>query len=361
MQKLFLTSDALPHGGDNRARIASWQDAYGDRFGSVAMSYRKDAPFSANCLFAAFGNLGFMSFNGTLERVSRTSRNVSADPRDDFLIGFPAGGAEATVIQRGRDIRCRPGQVVITSNAEPMETRVGQGSTIAWLGLSVPRAKLLDVIVGAEDLVSTPLDAGAPTMRHLTRYLAMLAAPDVTDGDPSLGAHVERTLLDLVALALGAHRDDAYLAGERGLAAARLQDILIIIGQGFADPGFAAAGVARRLGVSTRYVNALVHDTGRSFAERVMELRLQKARQMLTDMHHDRLKVIDIAFACGFNEVSYFNRCFRRRFGATPSSLRGGDNRAGPDDQAGPATAAAWLNGPAEGDARANVSGITRC
>ena len=54
-----------------------------------------------------------------------------------------------------------------------------------------------------------------------------------------------------------------------------------------------------------------------------MELRLQKARGMLSDPHHDRLKISDIAYACGFNEVSYFNRCFRRRFGATPGQFRG--------------------------------------
>ena len=31
----------------------------------------------------------------------------------------------------------------------------------------------------------------------------------------------------------------------------------------------------------------------------------------------------DIAFDCGFNDLSYFNRCFRRRFGLTPTAARG--------------------------------------
>jgi AraC-like DNA-binding protein len=68
----------------------------------------------------------------------------------------------------------------------------------------------------------------------------------------------------------------------------------------------------------------LLHETGRTFSERVMELRLQKARGMLSDPHHDRLKISDVAYASGFNEVSYFNRCFRRRFGVTPGQFRGG-------------------------------------
>ena len=44
---------------------------------------------------------------------------------------------------------------------------------------------------------------------------------------------------------------------------------------------------------------------------------------MLADRCHDGMKVSDIALACGFNEVSYFNRCFRRRFGASPTQYRG--------------------------------------
>jgi AraC-like DNA-binding protein len=66
-------------------------------------------------------------------------------------------------------------------------------------------------------------------------------------------------------------------------------------------------------------------DTGASFTDRVLELRLQKARAMLADPRHDRLRVSEIAYACGFNDISYFNRSFRRRFGASPLQHRGGD------------------------------------
>jgi AraC-like DNA-binding protein len=45
---------------------------------------------------------------------------------------------------------------------------------------------------------------------------------------------------------------------------------------------------------------------------------------MLISRQHDRLKVSEIAYACGFNEISYFNQAFRRRFGASPTQFRGG-------------------------------------
>ena len=62
--------------------------------------------------------------------------------------------------------------------------------------------------------------------------------------------------------------------------------------------------MASKLRVTPRYVQKLLHDTGSSFTERVLELRLQKARAMIASPHHDRLMVREIASTCGFNEVS---------------------------------------------------------
>jgi len=129
-------------------------------------------------------------------------------------------------------------------------------------------------------------------------------------------------LVDLIGLALGARGDPAEIAVTRGLRSARLHDILSTIKSGFHDPAFSSLSVAQRLGLSRRYVNDLLAESGSSFAERVLEMRLHKARTLLMDAAHDRLKVSEIAWRCGFNEVPYFNRRFRLRFGMTPTDLR---------------------------------------
>ena len=114
----------------------------------------------------------------------------------------------------------------------------------------------------------------------------------------------------------------------RGLRAMRLHDILAAIKSGFHDPAFSSQSVAQRLGLSRRYVNDLLAESGSSFAERVLEMRLHKARAMLLDARHDRLKISEIAWTCGFNEVPYFNRRFRLRYGITPTDLREGVRRS---------------------------------
>lgn len=47
-------------------------------------------------------------------------------------------------------------------------------------------------------------------------------------------------------------------------------------------------------------------------------------RKMLTSRRFDGHRIIDIALACGFADISYFNRAFRARYGVTPSDVRNG-------------------------------------
>ena len=47
-----------------------------------------------------------------------------------------------------------------------------------------------------------------------------------------------------------------------------------------------------------------------------------RAHRMLTDPRYVARSISAIAFEAGFGDLSYFNRTFRRRYGATPSDVR---------------------------------------
>jgi AraC-like DNA-binding protein len=117
-------------------------------------------------------------------------------------------------------------------------------------------------------------------------------------------------------------RHPAAASQQRGLRAARIADILAEIENGFSDPGFSTRAVAVRLGLSVRYVQDLMKVSGVNITERIQELRLQKAHAILIHDHSCMQRISEVAAACGFNEVSHFHRCFRRRFGATPARFR---------------------------------------
>jgi AraC-like DNA-binding protein len=103
----------------------------------------------------------------------------------------------------------------------------------------------------------------------------------------------------------------------RGAAEGRADDF----GKALHGAGFLGAETCRAAGLSERYVNELLYEAGASFTMRLLELRLRKAAELLAQPTERRIS--DIAFACGFNDLSYFNRCFRSRFGLTPAAARG--------------------------------------
>jgi AraC-like DNA-binding protein len=98
--------------------------------------------------------------------------------------------------------------------------------------------------------------------------------------------------------------------------------VLADIARRSGNPGLDLDNVAARLGLSRRSVQRLLEETGKSFTVHLTERRLDRAYAMLGDRARANLKIIDIALAAGFANLSHFNRLFRARFGETPSSAR---------------------------------------
>ncbi len=63
----------------------------------------------------------------------------------------------------------------------------------------------------------------------------------------------------------------------------------------------------------------LKHHSGMSPTHFINELRLQRAGMLL---HSTTREISDIATSCGFDNLSYFYRLFRERFGKAPRSFR---------------------------------------
>ncbi|WP_378952628.1 helix-turn-helix transcriptional regulator [Mesorhizobium sp. ANAO-SY3R2] len=247
---------------------------------------------------------------------------IAIDPqRNKFAIsnGVNNGDTMLSGTQVGRDYSVSKGEAALVSASEALKM-TGSDKNI-WANVVVPRAVLADAFAHIDDRLALSIGADNEALDMLKRYCRFLdTGPAIAS--PDLITHVTETIVDLIGLATGAKGEAAELAGLRSLRAARLQAILNKIRDSFADPSVSAQGVAQQLRLSVRYVHDLLQETGMSFAERILELRLQKAHRMLSDRRNDRMLISEIALLSGFSDVSYFNRCFRRRFGSTPSSTR---------------------------------------
>lgn len=112
--------------------------------------------------------------------------------------------------------------------------------------------------------------------------------------------------------------------GGSALRAAHLAAIRRDMVMHFRDPDLTIAALAARRRISPRYLEMLFAPTGETPSAALSRLRLEAARSRLADPARRGERIAAIAFACGFRELSSFNRAFRRRYGVVPGELRGG-------------------------------------
>ena len=242
-------------------------------------------------------------------------RSEFADGNDRLLINL---GGPAVATQFGREIALERGDAIAFSGADRGILTTLQTGRITTL--EFPQGALIPLLENPRRTCAHRIPNQSLPLRLLRGYIqaARMADSGHAPGLPSLAiAH----LYDLAAMALGAAREAQEMAIGRGVRAARLHaiksDILAHI-----DRDVSANALAARHRVSARYIRMLFEGDGTSISEFVREERLKRARSMLLSPRFASRKIAEVAYAVGFNDLSYFNRTFRRRFGHSPSEMR---------------------------------------
>lgn len=62
-----------------------------------------------------------------------------------------------------------------------------------------------------------------------------------------------------------------------------------------------------------------IHHTGKSFTDYLIDIRIGNAARMLIDTD---MTIAEICYSCGYNNLSNFNRLFKRKKGCTPREFR---------------------------------------
>ena len=327
MPKVEFSSDQLPSHLNDKARFRLWHDIWMEQLGKAEMKHAEDKPFYTASKNILLGELSVSRFATTTEHYVRTRKHVAND-RDDILVGFYRSPQPQLWTVGSQGFELKQGSVVAFNVAQPVSSFTN-GLT-AWNLASIPRAQILKLVPHADHRPAMLLNPANPAVRHLDRTVDFLLDANEVCEDQELIRHAQAMLGDLIALALGARGEVGEVAAERGLRAARQRELIAIIEKRFAEPSLSITTIAAALNLSRRYASDLLLESGSTFSERVLQLRLQKARAMLSDVRYDDTRVSDIAFACGFNEVTYFNRRFRAQFGCSPTQYRMGTNQAEP-------------------------------
>ena len=185
----------------------------------------------------------------------------------------------------------------------------------------VDKESLADLLPRGAELGFARYEATNPVLSLIKGYLPVLTRPEASLA-PEATDLAGRHLVDLIALLLRPSPDGQEIIAGRGLKAVRTRAVLDLIDRLHARPELSAATVGRELGLSSRHVHRLLEETPKTFHEHVLERRLCHAHARLVDPHAEPQPVAEIARACGFADPAHFSRCFRVRFGDTPSGVR---------------------------------------
>jgi AraC-like DNA-binding protein len=311
-----LSTDLLPAHLNDRQRYMTFAELFEHFSNTGELDPADDVPFKASMNSISIGTTLIGRCDGTFKKVRREKRQILATNDDRYCLARNAQPNDAWVVHRGREFRLRPGSMAILKLDETF-AGVDGSSHKRFTNVHLPMLALKAMVNNIDDIVGVELAAGGALS------LAMDYSELVLDNDKvaeEAGPLVAAHLLDLVALGLGSQGDHAETARGRGLREVRLTQVLLILNERFAEPDFSAHKLATAAGLSERYVNELLFEAGASFSTRLLELRLRKVVDLLAQS--DQRRISEIAFACGFNDLSYFNRCFRRRFGLTPTAAR---------------------------------------
>jgi len=315
-----LSTDMLPPGLDERQRIrlfAEWVKRFSD---SADFDPAGDVRFRATMRSTYVGSTILGHCDGTFTGVRRERRHVLDSQDDRYCLTRNIGALDAQVSLRDMEFTVRPGALTLLRLDEPFQS-ADRSSRTQFTCIYLPADALRAAVPGVDDMVGCELESGGALSLAMDYGDMVLKHPAAVD---EAGMAIATHLLDLASIGLGARGDLALKARRGGLRAVSLKAVLMILQKRFAEADFSAQKLAAAAGLSERYVNELLYEAGANFTVRLNELRLRKAAELLAN---GAGRVSDIAFDCGFNDLSYFNRCFRRRFGLTPTAARG-SNRA---------------------------------
>ncbi len=309
-------------------RVRSWHEVFDRSISRRELSPLSEGPFHMQVTVSNLWDAGPPGERRSAVCVQRMrftagfsawrSRELLADGNDDIVLYIHRAGRRV-LSQLGRETEVEPGRGLLASNADTSTITVPDPSCFTCI--AVPRKPLTALVPGLEDLLARPLSGDSGVLQLLGSYLAVLERETEMD-TPELRQTVIAHIYDLVAVALGAARDQLEIAKGRGIRAARIQAIKADIARNLVDGEVSAGALAARHGVTPRYIHKLFESEGTTLSKFVLGQRLSRVHRMLTDFRNADRTIGALAYDAGFNDLSSFNHAFRRCYGATPSDVR---------------------------------------
>ncbi len=263
------------------------------------------------------GELLLLTIKGNAIRL-RDRMAAGAADGSAFVALYVSSGGETLCQDRGADsAKASDGDLIVRSVSGRGEVHFEGGGQIVCLVLPWTKPSLSlppgGAVIGRE--------AAGPLCSLLWSLIASLTdSLNLPSTDISTTTEV---ICGLIQLAFdNPLKDDdrpRFRFSEWASYSAQIEPYLL---ENFANPFLTPKMMADDFGISVRYLSKLMQDDETTFRKRLTDIRLKACRNFLADPLNRTINVAEIAFNCGFNDLSQFNRQFKLSYSTTPTRLR---------------------------------------
>ena len=295
-----------------RERFSFWREVVCQAVLNVATEAPPDR-FWARISGRGFGELRFAAFDSSGHDIVRDKEHLASGPSDNYLISLQRKG-RCRIAQGGDAFILDPGEIAIVDGQEPF--RVSFPDPVSRILAVVPKKTLDARAPWLRKLPRRKIAAGSKFAELTRLHLLELA----TSRHELSGTEVDLltdSLYNLLALSL-THESSANTR----LPGPQLAAIVAFCRHNLGNPELSPRMVAAHFGISVRTLHSRFEQAGRTFTRWVIDNRLEASRIALRDPARRALSISEIAYHCGFNDLSHFDKAFRARYDRTPRGWR---------------------------------------
>ncbi|WP_028745757.1 helix-turn-helix domain-containing protein [Rhizobium mesoamericanum] len=239
--------------------------------------------------------------------VQRGVKSIRQDPGEHLFLLIQDEG-HCRVEQGEHSARLAPGDMFLVDSVRP-SSFVYDGERSSQLSVHMPRGEML------HRFGKTCTD-GVAISRDDPLWLAMRAVITKMLKEPGVSTQLGEAMLSL----LGAYLHSIKTGEAAGIGETLLSRALAMIDRYRGDPTFGPGELARRLNVSERMLQRHFRPLGETPGHRLLNRRLELAHTALTQPRPAKPTegIAAVAYDSGFNDLSYFYREFRKKYGSAP-------------------------------------------